>query len=101
MGAHIRVEANHFENSKNVLISMDSATHGFWNASDNVLKNIEWGTYPAGNCTSSKGWVRGGGPGTTQNGGDVGVYPSAAAGDVEASTYDARDKRGQVGRTPV
>ena len=101
MGAHIRVEANHFENSKNVLISMDSATHGFWNASDNVLKNIEWGTYPSGNCTSTKGCVWGGVPGTTQNGGDFGVYPNAAAGDVDPSTYDPRDTAGYVVLNPV
>lgn len=101
MGAQIRVEANHFENSKNVLISMDSSTHGFWNATDNVLKNIEWGAFPSGNCTSSKGCVWGGEPGTTQTGGDFGVFANAAAGAVNPSTYEPRDTAGYIVLDPV
>lgn len=96
MGAQMRVEANHFEDSKNVLISMDSSTHGFWNASDNVLQNIEWSEMPSGNCTSSKGCVWGGEPNTVQNGGDFGVYPNAKAGNVTMSDYQPPYANGYV-----
>lgn len=96
MGAQMRVEANHFEDSKNVLISMDSSTHGFWNASDNVLQNIEWSEMPSGNCTSSKGCVWGGEPNSVQNGGDFGVYPNAKAGNVTMSDYQPPYANGYV-----
>lgn len=96
MGAQMRVEANHFEDSKNVLISMDSSTHGFWNASDNVLQNIEWSEMPAGNCSSSKGCVWGGEPNSVQNGGDFGVYPNAKAGNVTMSDYQPPYANGYV-----
>jgi pectate lyase len=96
MGAQMRVEANHFEDSKNVLISMDSSTHGFWNTSDNVLQNIEWSEMPAGNCTSSKGCVWGGEPNSVQNGGDFGVYPNAKAGNVTMSDYQPPYANGYV-----
>lgn len=69
MGANIRVEANYFEDVRNVLISMDSDQVGYWHPSDNVIVNAVWTEMPSGNCTSTPcAW--GGTENTTQNGGE-------------------------------
>lgn len=87
MGAHVRVENNYFENTKNPLISQDSNEIGFWNPSGNLLLNVEWGAFPSGNCTSSKDCVWGGQPATTQNGGEFTAI-SKSLGAIALSDYE-------------
>jgi pectate lyase len=48
MGAKMRVDNNVFENSKNPILSVDSASIGYWNASGNIFTNVTWaGTFNA------------------------------------------------------
>jgi pectate lyase len=42
MGARIRVEANHFEEVNNPIVSFYSDNIGYWDAVDNIFENITW-----------------------------------------------------------
>jgi pectate lyase len=42
MGAKMRIDNNVFENSKNPILSADSAAIGYWNASGNIFTNVTW-----------------------------------------------------------
>src|SRR5690606_37423924 len=85
-----------FENSKNILISMDSSAVGFWNPSGNILKNIEWAPFPSGNCTTSKQCVWGGQPGTNQTDGELEAFSNQPANPVTISAYEPPYASGYV-----
>jgi pectate lyase len=42
MGARIRIEGNHFENSNNPIVSFYSDNLGYWDAVDNIYENVTW-----------------------------------------------------------
>lgn len=42
MGARLRIENNHFENSKNPVVSFYSDEIGFWDLEDNFLDGVYW-----------------------------------------------------------
>jgi len=75
MGAQIRIDGNVFEDSKNVIVSQDSTSLGYWDTASNLYSNVTWSVPPAGNCNgttnaASNPCVYGGAPGV-QNGGEV------------------------------
>ncbi|MET0357306.1 MAG: hypothetical protein ABW044_11035 [Cellvibrio sp.] len=75
MDAQIRVDGNVFENSKNVIVSQDSARLGYWDTANNLYTNVTWSAPPSGNCNgttnaASSPCVYGSAPGV-QNGGEV------------------------------
>jgi pectate lyase len=42
MGAHIRIDGNHFEDAKNPIVSFYSDELGYWDAVDNIFENVTW-----------------------------------------------------------
>jgi pectate lyase len=42
MGALLRIENNHFESSKNPVVSFYSDEIGYWDLRDNLLENVTW-----------------------------------------------------------
>jgi pectate lyase len=42
MGARLRIENNHFESSKNPVVSFYSDEIGYWDLRDNLLENVTW-----------------------------------------------------------
>lgn len=53
MGAKIRIDNNVFENVKNPILSVDSASIGYWNATGNSFANVSWGSTPVAGCTTA------------------------------------------------
>ncbi len=53
MGAKIRIDNNVFENVKNPILSVDSASIGYWNATGNSFTNVSWGSTPVAGCTTA------------------------------------------------
>lgn len=53
MGAKIRIDNNVFENVKNPILSVDSASIGYWNATGNSFTGVSWGSTPVAGCTTA------------------------------------------------
>ena len=53
MGAKMRIDNNVFENSKNPILSADSASIGYWNASGNIFTNVTWAGSFNASCTTA------------------------------------------------
>jgi pectate lyase len=47
MGAHIRIDGNHFENAANPIVSFYSDQLGYWDAQDNIFENVTWKENPS------------------------------------------------------
>lgn len=52
MGAKIRIDNNVFESVKNPILSVDSASIGYWNATGNTFTNVTWGGTSPANCST-------------------------------------------------
>lgn len=52
MGAKLRIDNNVFENVKNPILSIDSSSIGYWNATGNSFTSVTWGSTPVANCTT-------------------------------------------------
>ncbi len=52
MGAKLRIDNNVFENVKNPILSVDSASIGYWNATGNSFTNVTWGGTSPANCST-------------------------------------------------
>jgi pectate lyase len=52
MGAKLRIDNNVFENVKNPILSVDSPSIGYWNATGNSFTGVSWGSTPTASCTT-------------------------------------------------
>ena len=52
MGARLRIDNNHFENSRNVVVSCDSDQVGSWDLRNNTFLNVTW---ELGDCLAMAG----------------------------------------------
>lgn len=52
MGAKLRIDNNVFENVKNPILSVDSASIGYWNATGNTFTNVSWGGTSTTSCAT-------------------------------------------------
>ncbi|WP_323813465.1 hypothetical protein [Cellvibrio sp. NN19] len=52
MGAKLRIDNNVFESVKNPILSIDSPSIGYWNATGNSFTTVTWGSTPVANCTT-------------------------------------------------
>lgn len=52
MGAKMRIDNNVFENMKNPILSVDSPSIGYWNATGNSFTGVTWGGTSAANCST-------------------------------------------------
>lgn len=52
MGAKLRIDNNVFENVKNPILSVDSTSIGYWNATGNTFTSVSWGGTSATSCAT-------------------------------------------------
>lgn len=53
MGAKLRIDNNVFEGVKNPILSADSQSIGYWNATGNSFTNVTWGATSPANCSTA------------------------------------------------
>ncbi|UUA71570.1 pectate lyase family protein [Cellvibrio sp. QJXJ] len=53
MGAKIRIDNNVFENVKNPILSVDSSSIGYWNATGNSFTSVTWSDTPVASCSTA------------------------------------------------
>ena len=52
MGAEIRIDNNVFENVKNPILSVDSSSIGYWNATGNSFSSVTWSGTSTATCST-------------------------------------------------